>query len=125
MSVYESRRKESAVFFLRVVRELREETLRITKKFPKSMWTSVTRNLVKMSATVYKKCIEGNDIYMYSEMDKSDYKLRRKCFLKARIKADAICAEITFCYGYIRENSINMTKRDRNKTFKNWVFLAM
>ena len=125
MSVYEKRRKDSGVYFLRVVTDLRSETIRITKKFPKSMWTSITRNLIKMTASIYKNCLKGNDIYMYADMDKEDYKLRKKYFMKARTKADAMSAEITFCYAYIRDNSVDMTRRDRNRIFKNWSLIAM
>lgn len=120
MSVYKSRRKDANVLFIQATAELRETTIRICKKFPKSWWSILTRDCLKLISKAFNSCVKGNEIFMHKEMDKLDYKMRRKYFLKALTNVDALGSEITFCYTTIREEPIGMSKDDRERHFKNW-----
>ena len=102
MSVYKSRRKDANVLFIQAAFDLRKTTIRMCKKFPKSWWMLLTRTCLKLATKAFNNCIKANEIFMHVNMEKVDYKLRRKYFLKALTNIDALGSEITFCYAMIR-----------------------
>ncbi len=121
MSVYKSRRKDAAAEFIAAARELRKVTIRIVKKFPSGYRWTITNNMLTLANEVYTNSIKANAIYIHKEMSEHDYELRHRYLMIAISSAEALLAEITFCYELVDDgNNFFATKADYTRAFQTW-----
>lgn len=121
MSVYKSDRRESAAQFIVAVRNLRITTVRICAKFPKSYRWIATNNMLSLAAGAYTNCIRGNTIFLHNKLSSQDFAMRSECFRSAEMSVNALLAEITFLYDYVRlGNNFFEDKVDYQKQFRTW-----
>lgn len=124
MSVYKSRRKDAAAQFIADAAELRKYTVRVVRRFPKS-YRYTTNALLELASEVYINAIKGNAIYLHKDLSEKDYELRHRYLMIACSSADAMCGEITFCYGLVDEgNNFFDSKAEYEKAFQTWTTLA-
>ena len=133
MSVYKSERTESKVRFLYVARELKKETIRITRKFPKSYYKGTVLPLLDLANEVFISCFKANKIFLGVNIDEHDYDLRHRYFRIAQSNLSAFIAELTLCYEFVKEgeNFLGRKNKDgkvpsieKDRVFKNWVSIA-
>lgn len=121
MSVYKSERKESVVQFIVAVRTLRITTIRLCSKFPKSYRWIATNNMLTLVANAYTNCVRGNTIFLHDKLSPADFAMRSECFRSAEMGVNALLAEISFLYDYVRlGNNFFDDKFDYQKQFQNW-----
>ena len=125
MSVHKSRRNVAAAQFLEDAIELRRETLRIVKKFPKSYRWVCTNNMLELATEIYTNCRKGNRIFVHKDMSERDFDLRHRYLMLAWTAPDALLGEITFLYGMVDEgNNYLGSRADYNRVFSNWTKLG-
>lgn len=124
MAVYKSRRKDAAAQFIMDSRELRKYTVRVARKFPKS-YRDMTNSLLDLAREIYVFSIKANAIFVHKDMSVHDYELRHRYMTMAISAADAICAEITFCYELVDDgNNFFDGRAEYERVFQNWTTLA-
>lgn len=121
MSVYKSARRDSQALFISAVRNLRVTTVRLCAKFPKSYRWIATNNMMTLAASAYSDCIRGNTIFLHNKLSTEDFNMRCWYFRSAETSVNALLAEITFLYDYVRlGNNFFDDKFDYQKQFRNW-----
>lgn len=121
MSVYKTRRKDAAAEYISAARKLRLLTMLEVKKFPTSYRWIITNNLLELATDVYTNCVKANSVYVYKDMLDHDFELRHRYLMVAAASAEALLAEITFCYELISDgNNFYKSKEDYDKAFSRW-----
>lgn len=121
MSVYKSRRKEAAMEFISLARDLRVETIQAVKKFPASYRWIVTNNMLTLAGEVYTNALKANAIYVHEAMSQHDYELRHRYLTIAISSTKALLGEVTFCYEMVAAgNNFFEGKSDYNAVFQRW-----
>lgn len=121
MSVYKSRRKDAAAQFIADARELRIITTRAVRRFPTSYRWIVTNNLLQLAVQVYTDCVRANAIYVHKDMTQHDFDLRHRYLTMAASAAEALLAEITFCYELVADgNNFFKNSEDYDRIFSRW-----
>ena len=122
MSVYKSRRKDAAAEFVALARKLRVETIQAVKKFPTSYRWIITNNLLALAGEVYTNAVKANAIYLHKDLSLHDFELRHRYMKVAISSAEALLAEITFCYEMVDEGN-NFFEGKVSGTWENGVIL--
>ena len=121
MSVYKSRRKDAAAQFIADARELRIVTMRVVRRFPTSYRWIVTNKLLELAGEVYAHCIKANAIYVHKDMSQHDFDLRHRYLTMAASEAEALLAEITFCYELVADgNNYFKNAEEYDRVFSRW-----
>lgn len=96
-------------------------TVRVVRRFPTSYRWTVTNNLLDLAVQIYTNCIRANTIYVHKDMTRNDFELRRRYLRIAESAADALLAEITFCYELVEDgNNYFKDKEEYNRIFSRW-----
>ena len=122
MSVPKNRRKDASAKYITGARELRLITMRAVKRFPKSYRWIVTNNLLQLAGDVYINCVKANHIYVHPNMAEADFELRHRYLWIAETSADALLAEISFCYELVDDGqNFFKSAAEYDRIFSNWV----
>lgn len=121
MSVYKSRRRDAAAQFITGVRELRIQTMRIAKKFPKGFRYLITDSILKLANDAYTSSVRANSVYMHQNMLQSEFELREYYLTGAISAVDALSSEISFCYSMLADgNNFFDNRAEYDGKFARW-----
>ena len=104
MSVYKSKRGESAVQFIEIARKLEEHTLTQCLKVPKRYTFLLTQEIMRLVTAVYNGVISANSVFPTNQ---HEAQLRRDYLIAANASLQSLDRQLGLLAGVLYKNPEN------------------
>lgn len=104
MSVYKSKRGESAVQFIETARKLQEHTLTQCLKVPKRYTFLLTQEVMHLATDVYNNVVSANSVY---PINQHEAQLRRDYLTAANASLQSLDRQLGLLAGVLYKNPEN------------------
>ena len=104
MSVYKSKRGESAVQFIETARKLQEHTLTQCLKVPKRYTFLLTQEIMHLATAVYNGVVSANSVF---PMNQHEVQLRRDYLIAANASLQSLDRQLGLLAGVLYKNPEN------------------
>ena len=104
MSVYKSKRGESAVQFIETARKLQEHTLMQCLKVPKRYTFLLTQEVMHLATDVYNNVVSANSVY---PINQHEAQLRRDYLTAANASLQSLDRQLGLLAGVLYKNPEN------------------